>query len=197
MKAIDIRLVHRGDYLCTYEIDYISELGNKRTYEMVSKCGSKVLKLPELTLETLGSHLTAIVLCVFNETVDKMLLTNEFRMGVNRNVVGNVAGLIDKNEIALDACRRELKEETNLDLLTVLDVLQPTFTSAPVTDDITQLVICTASGVLDKSNSDFEEVNAKWYSKEEVEVLLRDNNVIFAGRCQALCYAWVKGGLFG
>ena len=91
-----------------------------------------------------------------------------FQLTVNRNVVGNVAGLIDEGETVIEACRRELKEETNLDLLTVIDVFNPTFTSAPITDNITQLVMCTATGVLGKSDSDLEEVNADWYSKDEI-----------------------------
>lgn len=193
MKAKDIRIVHRGSYLCMYEIDYITESGRKKTYEMVSRQGCTALGLPDLTLATIGKKLTGVVLCVFNETEDKILLTNEFRLGVNRNVVGNVAGLVDKGESIKEACRRELKEETNLDISSWLNVFDPTFTSAPITDDITQLVVCKATGELGESDSDLEEVNADWYTKDEVRAMLKSTEYIFSSRTQIICQAWVQG----
>lgn len=193
MKAKEIRLVHRGEYLVYYEIDYSDEYGNIKTYEIVSKAGCKKLKTPELTLDTIGNNVCAVVMLVFNRDHSKMLLSKEFRMGVNQYVINSPAGMIDAGETMEEAARRELKEETGLDLVKVIDSLNVTFTCAPVTDDATGMLIVEADGEITGSDSIFEEIHSKWYSKQEVIELLNNDDIKFAGRTQAYAYAWAVG----
>lgn len=192
MRAVEIRLIHRGEFMCYYEIDYEDESGNSKTYEMVSKAGSKHTKTPDLTLESIGNNSLAVIMLIFDKTHEKMLLSREFRMGVNHYVYNDIAGLIDPGE---EAVARELKEETGLDLVRIVARLNPTYTCAPVTDDVTTLFIVEADGELTGSNSVYEEIESKWCTKEEVIELLEDTNNRFAGRMQALAYSWAHGGL--
>ena len=82
MKAIDIRLIHRGEFMCFYEIDYIDKTGYIKTYEMVSKQGAKRLNTPDMTIDTIGNTVNAVVMIVFNEDHSRMLLSKEFRLGL-------------------------------------------------------------------------------------------------------------------
>lgn len=185
IKATEIRQIHRGRYLSYYEIDYINLDGRIKTYEMVSKNHN-------LTLDTIGRSLQAIVLLVFNEDHSKMLLSKEFRMGVNQFVINTPAGLIDAGETPEIAAARELREETGLNLTKIIEVMGPSFSCAPVTDDMSKLIICEANGEIALSDSPDEEVYAKWYSKNEVRDLLNSGEYAIAARTQAFCWSWVN-----
>lgn len=197
MRATGIKLIHRGQYLSYYEIEYTDEFGHKKTYEMVSKQGSRYNNSKDLTLGMIGKQKQAIALMILDRTHERMLLSKEFRLGVNQWVYNTIAGLIDEGETEEQAASRELWEETGLKLIRVIAKLKPTFTCAPVTDDLTTLMIVEAEGDIINSNSVYEEIESKWVCKEEMKVLIESDKVTFAGRTQALAYMWCSniGGI--
>ena len=193
MKATNIRLIHRGQFLCYYEIEYTDKNGNHKTYEMVSKSGSLHLNREVLTLDTIGKETKAVVILVFNKDHNKILLSKEFRMGVNQYVYSCPAGLIDPGETVEEAAIRELREETGLEVIRIIDKLKPTFTCAPVTDELTNLIIVEADGEITGSDSIYEEIHSNWYTKDEAINMLNNGEAVFAGRMQAIVYMWAKG----
>ena len=194
MKAVKIEKVRTGEWISMYKITYQDEFGNSKVYEMVSKRGT--LRNPEdLKLSDIGNDVIAVVMAVFNRTFDKILLCKEFRMGVNQCIYNFPAGLREPGESPGDTIRRELKEETGLKVIEVLRYLKPSFTCAPVTDDITDFVVVRADGELKDSKDINEEIHPIWCSKEEVMELMYSNDVKFAGRTQAFCYLWAISDL--
>ena len=196
MKADNIKLVHRGEYLSYYEIAYSDEQGNHKTYEMVSKNGSKFNNTDELTLSDIGKGDIAIVLIVLNRDHSKMLLLKEFRMGVNQYVYGQVTGFIDEGETDEQAAARELKEEAGLNLVKIIDKLPGSFSCAPVADDKAIMLVCEAEGEICNSDNVNEEIYPFWCDKEMARKLLFDKNVTFAARTQAIVYMWLLGANF-
>lgn len=192
MEAVEIEKIHAGEYLSYYNIAYKLSNGSIKNYEMVSKKGTK-RNSEELTLENIGIETNAVILLIFNSDHSKMLLSKEFRLGVNAWVINEVAGLIDEGETIEQASTRELREETGLILTKILDILPSTFTCAPVTDDLTSLVICEAEGEIKESDNPAELVEAHWYSKDEMKELLKNSKYTFAGRAQAFAYMWANG----
>ena len=160
---------------------------------MVSKSGSLHLKQDILTLDTIGRETKAVVMVVFNTSHDKILLCKEFRMGVNQYVYSGPAGLIDPGETDEEAVQRELREETGLKLVKIIDKLPSTFTCAPVTDELTRLFIIEAEGEIVGSNSVYEEIHSNWYTKSEALDLVRNGDTVFAGRMQGIVYMWANG----
>ncbi len=195
LKLDNIEQIHQGEFMCYYELNYKDDEGKTKTYEMVSKQGSRHDNSPSLTKETLGNNNRAVILLVFNKDHSKMLLLREFRLGVNRWVYNEVAGLIDEGETVEQATARELKEETGLDLIKIIDELKPTFTCAPVTDDITTMIICEADGEIKNSDNEVEQIESNWYTKNEMKEVLDSDDTIMAGRAQAYAYMWVKGNI--
>ena len=172
-----------------YEIEYKDDVGNTKTYEMVSKVGSK--RNPKmLTLDDIGSKSIAVVMAVFNNDMTKILLSKEFRLGVNQYVQSFPAGLREDGESIYDAAKRELYEETGLELVEVERHLFSTFTCAPVTDDVTDFIVVRAEGNLRDSDNIIEEIHSEWLSKQDVLNLILSGTVKFAGRAQAFCYLW-------
>lgn len=196
MKADNIKLLHRGEYLSYYEIDYSDGQGHRKTYEMVSKKGSRFNKTESLTLSDIGKDDIAIVLIVLNQDHSKMFLLKEFRMGVNQYVYGQVTGFIDDGENDEQAAARELKEETGLDLIKILDKLPGTFTCAPVADDKTIMIVCEVEGEIHESDNVNEEIHPFWCDKKMARKLLFNEDITFAARTQAILYMWLLGANF-
>lgn len=68
----------------------------------------------------------AVCIILFDETLRKVLLVEQYRPGSDSNMFENVAGLIDENEDPIEAVKRELNEETgysfeDFDLFTELE----------------------------------------------------------------------------
>lgn len=195
MRAQGVKLIHRGQFMCYYEIYYSDEQGNEKTYEMVSKSGALKLGTPVLTLENIGKQECAVTVLVLNNEHNKMLLCKEFRLGVNSDIYSFTAGFIDNGETAEEAAVRELKEETGLTLTKVLAELPSTFTCAPVADDLSSLIICEAEGEITGSDSVYEKIESKWYTREELNNILYNKNIRWSSRAQAFVYMWVNGGI--
>ena len=185
MKFIDLKQVHRGKFLSYYVASFLNKDGKIKEYEFISRD-------PNLDKEKFGKNAPAGVgLVALNKDKTKVLLCKEFRLATNHHVYNFPAGLIDKGETPDQAAKRELKEETGLDLIEVEAVLPPTYASQGTSDELMQLVICTCDGELKDSIFADEEINAKWYTKEEVKILFSEN-AFMSVRTQMFLYTWMN-----
>ena len=86
---------------------------------------------------------------ILNGPVPKLLLTNEFRYPVGRYLLSVPAGLMDENdadeaEPIFATAKRELKEETNIDLTEEdkLEIVNPLLFSTPGMTDESNALVC-------------------------------------------------------
>ena len=119
-----------------------------------------------------------------------MLLNKEFRLALGDWVINFPAGLIDAGETPEESAKRELKEETGLDLVEITDILPLSYSAIGFSNESNVCVLGIAEGTFQESTSDVEEIEAGWYTKEEVRQLMQ--NETFAARTQAYCYLWSK-----
>lgn len=185
MRFNGISKVHQGKFISRYDISYTTEDGKNKNYEIISR--DKNLK----TLKQLNNSGTdGVVIIVTDQTGDRILLNREFRMAVGAFIYNFPAGLIDAGEDAVVAAKRELKEETGLDLVSVEDQLFDSYSAIGFSNETNAVIIGRAEGTFSPSTSTLEEISAGWYTKEEVRELLKDQ--YFAARTQAYCYMWSK-----
>ena len=185
MKFTGIKKVHEGRFITAYNAEYETNLGNKKIYEMVSR-DKNITSLEELAADKCD----AVVLIITSTDGNKILLNKEYRMAVGGFAINFPAGLIDPGENPEQAAKRELWEETGLNLVSIDEVLPVSFSGVGITNEKSCCVIGKAEGEFAPSTSDEEEIEARWYTKEEVRELLKQTN--FAARTQAYCYWWVK-----
>ena len=107
----------------------------------------------------------------------RLVVTREFRVPIWDYEYGFPAGLIDDGEDINETVRRELKEETGLDLLKINHVSTPVYSSAGLTDESCLMVMAEAEG----------EVSDRWLEdSEDIETLLLDvdgiKSLLFSGR---------------
>lgn len=185
MKLKRIEKVMEGKFVTRYDLVYETIDEKEKVYEMISRNKSIT------TLDDLQNHKPdAVVLILHNEDGDKVLLNKEFRMAVGKWVYNFPAGLIDPGEEPVESAARELKEETGLDLVSIDEVLFNSYSAVGFSNEVNVCVVGTAKGNFQQSSSTFEEIEAGWFSKEEVLQLMKNHE--FAARTQAYCYAWAK-----
>ena len=75
-------------------------------------------------------------------------------------------------------------------MVEVRDVLKGAFSAVGISNETTSCVIGTATGSFSHVDEGGEEIDAAWYSKEEVRQLIKTEH--FGSWAQAYCYMWSR-----
>ena len=181
MKLLRIDKKDDGRYLTKYELVYENKSGREKKYEIVSH---HEINNPA----DLGNSTSGISMAVLKD--GKLLLLKEFRMGINKEIYNLCAGMIEPGETIEDCIRRELYEETGLQLKRIIDILNPSFAAVSISDIRTQIVVLEAEGNIEDHTSENEKIQAAFYTKEECRQLL--DTAEFSSRCQVMVYFFTK-----
>lgn len=177
MEFLGMEKVKDGKYLKNYELTYLNKAGREKKYEIVSRS--------EITgPDALGKRVSGVSIVAYHE--DKLLLLREFRMGVNRYIYNLCAGMIEEGESMEECITRELYEETGLSVKKICTILPPSFAAVAFSDVKTQIAFVEVEGNFEDHTSDNEQIDAKFYSREEVRELLETEE--FSSRAQMAAY---------
>ena len=98
----------------------------------------------------------------------KLVITREYRAPLRDYEYGLPAGLIEDGESIEDCARRELKEETGLDLTNIIDVFPQTWNSSGLSDESIHIVLCNCVGNISNANlQDSEDIETLLYTKDD------------------------------
>ena len=137
-----------------------------------------------------GKEADAVVIIVTNETGERILLNKEFRLAVGGWVYNFPAGLIDPGEEPQQSAKRELWEETGLELYQIDDFISTSYSAVGFSNETNVCIVGKARGEFRPSTSTVEEIEPEWYTKAEIRDLLKTQK--FAARTQAYCYVWSR-----
>ena len=186
MKLEGITKVGGGAYLSRYDLRYRTPYGGENMHEMLSReggvHGEERLRSPRVD---------AVMIIMTDRAQERLLLVREFRLELDREIYGLPAGLIDPGETPEEAARRELKEETGLDLVSIRRVLPPAYSAVGLSNEQCVCVFGTAEGDIAPCKETGEEITARWYSKGELREMLRREH--FGSWAQAYSYMWTEG----
>ncbi len=186
MKFISMEKVRDGKYLKSYELTYINKAGKEKKYEIVSR---KNLT----TIEDVGKHSSGVsIVATYN---GRLLLLQEFRMGVNKTIYNLCAGMQEEHESIEECIARELFEETGLCLKEIKEILPPSYAAVAISDTKTNIAFVEVEGEFSDHTSDNEEIKARFYTKEEVRELLK--HAEFSSRAQLAAYFFTNSDCFG
>ena len=184
MEFLRMEKVKDGKYLKNYELTYLNKAGREKKYEIVSRS--------DITgPDALGKRVSGVSIVAYHE--DKLLLLREFRMGVNRYIYNLCAGMIEEGESMEECITRELYEETGLSVKRIRTILPPSFAAVAFSDVKTQIAFVEVEGNFEDHTSDNEQIDAKFYSREEVRELLETEE--FSSRAQMAAYFFTIYGV--
>ena len=142
-------------WLNMFEVEYIDKNGHNRYWQIASrakepKCITKKFAPPD-----------AVVIVPFHTAENKIVVTREYRIPLADFEYGFPAGLIDEGETIEQASRRELKEETGLDVIKFTRMSPSIYSSAGMSDESVVMVYVECDGRPSKAGntrSEFIEV---------------------------------------
>ncbi|MEN8127272.1 MAG: NUDIX hydrolase [Planctomycetota bacterium] len=174
-------------WLNLYDVEYASKDGSPHRWVMCSRKDR-----PVEDAATPDAVVIAAVLAT--PEGNRLVLTKEHRVPVDDGEYGFPAGLIDKGESIEATVRRELKEETGLDVVAIHHVSQPVYSSAGMSDESCCMVLVTAAGTPSTHlNETHEQIEVLLYDAEDVRALLGSKNKI-AAKAWGLLYHFAAMG---
>lgn len=186
MKFKGIQKKEEGNFITRYDVAYQTVDNKEKIYEIISR--NRQLD----SIEALnGSRPDSVVIIVTDESGERLLVNREFRLAVGDWVYNFPAGLIDAGEEPVESAKRELWEETGLELYAVDDFIGPSYSAVGFSNEINVCVVGKARGTFRPSTSTVEEIEPNWYTKQELRALLQTER--FAARTQAYSYLWKIG----
>ena len=163
MKLKRIEKILEGEYINRYNLIYETKTGNNKTYEIVSH--SKNLTESNLSND---ENVNAVVIIAVDEDFSHICVNKELRLSINKEIFNFPAGMIENNESILEAAKRELHEETGLQIDKILFEMHPAYSAIGVCNERTTVVFCTVKNKDFSSNFDeTEEIFPLWLSKKD------------------------------
>ena len=178
-KILKVNSLVETKFLNMYEIEYNNKLNNKKTWMAASRKNIKEAK--EIYLEGKEDRIDAVVIIPIHKEEEKIVLVRQFRVPINNYVYELPAGLVDGEESYEEAVKRELKEETGLDLLSIdLDnSIEKAYLSPGMTDESVALIKCYCSGIPSTENlEEDEDLEVLMLNKEDALSLIKSKEKI-------------------
>ena len=164
----------RQKWLNLFDIEYNDKKGRAKSWQLASrqsepKCMTADFSMPD-----------AVVIVPFHTVQKKIVITREYRIPLGDYEYGFPAGLVDEGESIEAAARRELKEETGLDVTHFIKISQPVYSSAGMTDESVAMAYVECAGRLSvEQNTDSEEIEVMLVSQQQAQELIQNPRLKF------------------
>jgi ADP-ribose pyrophosphatase len=168
-------------WLNLFDVKYVAKTGEEKSWQMATrqkepKCMTGRYDQPD-----------AVVIVPFHKAKDKLVITREYRVPLNDYEYGFPAGLIDEGESVEQATRRELREETGLNLSRLIKMSPPIYSSAGMTDESVAMVYVECEGEPSNTgNTEFELIEVLLISPAQAFQMCSDSTLRFDAK------AWVE-----
>ena len=173
-KVYKIEKIAGTKFLSYYDLKYKNKNGKHKSWSAVSRADTKDY---EKRLFEKSNQRDAVLIGAYHIDMQKLVLVKQFRVPLNDYIYEIPAGLIDKGEDVLTSAKRELFEETGLQLIEITEVFENLYVSPGVTDECVDIVFCTCKGdISDLHLEEDEDIEIGLYDEEEVRRILADKN---------------------
>lgn len=171
-KVTKLNTLVKTKFLSMYEAQYENRIGHKKSWMIATRKSKEILE--EKFFKNKKDDDDAVVIAALHKPSNKLVLVRQFRVPVNDFVYELTAGLIDEGEDFKTSVKRELKEETGLDLKEIVSDKSGLYLSPGMTDECVNLVFCTCEGELSTENMEEDEcIEPMLVSVEEAKEIIK------------------------
>ena len=176
-KVINLKALTKTKFLSMYEAEYENKVGNKKSWVIASRKTEDVLN--DKFFSNKKDENDAVVIAALHKPSNKLVIIKQFRVPVNDFVYELTAGLIDNGEDFKFAVKRELKEETGLDIKEIVSEKSNLYLSPGMTDECVNLTFCTCEGDLSIENMEDDEcIEPMLISQDEAREIIKSGENI-------------------
>lgn len=175
-KVDKIKTLAETKYLKLYDAEYTNRVGENRRWTIASR--KPIEKLKNRFFKGEEDQVDAVVIIAKHVEKNKLVLIKQYRVPLGDYVIEFPAGLIDGEEDIKEAVKRELKEETGLELLdiNIEKTKNKVYLSPGMTDESVAMVYCTCKGKVSLDNlENDEDIEVLLLDKEELKDLLNSD----------------------
>ena len=189
MKIVDAAIIAKAKFATFFAVSYLDRKGNAKKWNMVSRCEQPKCMTGDCLLPD------AAIIVPYNCMEDKLVVIKEYRVPLGDYQYGFPAGLLDPDESVEVAARRELQEETGLNLVKIYRYSPAVFSSAGITDEAISLVFAEVEGTPSiRNNTDSEDIEVFMMDRREVMRLLQRTDIFFGARAWLVLDAFSRMG---
>jgi ADP-ribose pyrophosphatase len=165
------RLLYSGKFLEIYE----DEHDNGKKLVKWERCSRK-------------NDTKAVMIVPYHVSKEKYVMIQEYRVPIEGYEIGFPAGLIDGDESIENAIKREMKEETGLDVIKIKKVSPFTYSSSGMTDEAVAIAFVDVDGeVSDKFLEPSEDIIPMLVDKNEIKKLLNLEDLKWGSKAWIIC----------
>ncbi|KYH34336.1 ADP-ribose pyrophosphatase [Clostridium tepidiprofundi DSM 19306] len=178
-KVTKIDVLAETKYLKLYNAEYINKNGETRNWAIASRKDLDTVK--NKFFNGAEDDIDAVIIVATHVEQNKIVIIRQFRVPINDYVYELPAGLVDSGEDFITTVKRELKEETGLDLIQIDYEKSKTkaYVSTGMTDECISLIYCTCKGNISQKYLEADEdIEAMLLSKEEAIELINSGKKI-------------------
>lgn len=142
-----------------------------------------------------GADAVLIVPVLLGDGGPRLVMVREYRIPLGATMLAFPAGLVEEGETPEDVARRELKEETGLEVVAVTRVSPVVYSSAGMTDEAVRMVFVTARATPDgKTALDHSEMIETVLLDYQQVCALCDSDERIDGKAWAILYLYQQLG---
>lgn len=178
-KVNHINVLADTKYLKFYDAEYTNKNGDSRNWSIASRKNLETIN--NKFFNKIQDNIDAVIIVATHVDENKLVIIKQFRVPLNDYVYELPAGLIDSGEDFETTVKRELKEETGLDLIEIDydKTKKQAYISTGMTDESAALVYCSCSGEISKDYLEADEdIEVFLLSKEEAKRLTESDEKI-------------------
>lgn len=178
-KIKDVTTLVKTKFVGLYDVEYENKNNDTRHWMVASRKDENNLK--EIYMNDKEDKIDAVVIAAYHKSEKKLVLIKQFRVPINSYIYELPAGLVDNEEGIEKAVKRELKEETGLELISINNINSndKLYLSPGMTDESVAFVYCLCDGNLSKEFlEEDEDIEAFLVSKEEAKEIINGREKI-------------------